>query len=84
MKLRVMPCNRPSLRSVGFLRSQVLLMPGSTHDSRIFTEGSVSGKLADGVYDGLLLGDSGYTWQAMADDALLSVISSRGRLRCVA
>ncbi|CAN7995719.1 unnamed protein product [Ixodes hexagonus] len=43
------------------IRNVVAKWPGSTHDSRIFTEGSLSGKLADGVYEGLLLGDSGYT-----------------------
>ncbi|CAN7949043.1 unnamed protein product [Ixodes pacificus] len=42
------------------IRNGVAEWPGSTHDSRIFTEGSLSGKLADGVYEGLL-GDSGYT-----------------------
>ncbi|CAN7939602.1 unnamed protein product, partial [Ixodes hexagonus] len=38
---------------------------GSTHDSRIFTESTLSSKLADGMYDGLLLGDSGYTCQPL-------------------
>ncbi|KAM7290826.1 putative nuclease HARBI1 [Ixodes scapularis] len=37
--------------------------PGSTHDSRVFTESTLPIKLADGVYDGLLLGDSSYTCQ---------------------
>lgn len=43
------------------IHNVVAKWPGSTHDSRILTEGSLLGKLADGVYDGLLLGDSDYT-----------------------
>lgn len=45
------------------IRNVVARWPGSTHDSRIFTESALSAKLANGTYDGLLLGDSGYSCQ---------------------
>ncbi|CAN7947570.1 unnamed protein product, partial [Ixodes hexagonus] len=48
---------------VATCRNVVARWPGSTHDSRIFTESTLSSKLTDGMYDGLLLGDSGYTCQ---------------------
>ncbi|KAM7298569.1 putative nuclease HARBI1 [Ixodes scapularis] len=45
------------------IRNVVARWPGSTHDSRIFTESTLAVKLASGEYDGLLLGDSGYSCQ---------------------
>lgn len=45
------------------IRNVVARWPGSTHDSRIFTESTLAVKLASGDYDGLLLGDSGYACQ---------------------
>ncbi|KAM7297953.1 putative nuclease HARBI1 [Ixodes scapularis] len=58
------------------IRNVVARWPGSTHDSRIFTESTLSVKLADGVYDGLLLGDSGYTCQPWLMTPFLSPSSA--------
>ncbi|KAM7313388.1 putative nuclease HARBI1 [Ixodes scapularis] len=58
------------------IRNVVARWPGSTHDSRIFTESTLSFKLADGVYDGLLLGDSGYTCQPWLMTPFLSPSSA--------
>ncbi|CAN7938270.1 unnamed protein product, partial [Ixodes hexagonus] len=58
------------------IRNVVARWPGSTHDSRIFTESTLSSKLADGMYDGLLLGDSGYTCQPWLMTAFLSPSSA--------
>ncbi|TKS65903.1 putative nuclease HARBI1 [Collichthys lucidus] len=37
--------------------------PGSVHDSRIYRESNLSARLQHGEFDGLLLGDRGYTCQ---------------------
>ncbi|KAM7296724.1 putative nuclease HARBI1 [Ixodes scapularis] len=58
------------------IRNVVARWPGSTHDSRIFTESTLSVKLADGIYDGLLLGDSGYTCQPWLMTPFLSPSSA--------
>ena len=58
------------------IRNVVARWPGSTHDSRIFTESTLPIKLADGVYDGLLLGDSGYTCQPWLMTPFLSPSSA--------
>ncbi|XP_042143616.1 putative nuclease HARBI1 [Ixodes scapularis] len=58
------------------IRTVVARWPGSTHDSRIFTESTLSVKLADGIYDGLLLGDSGYTCQPWLMTPFLSPSSA--------
>ncbi|KAM7313414.1 putative nuclease HARBI1 [Ixodes scapularis] len=49
---------------------------GSTHDSRIFTESTLPIKLADDVYDVLLLGASGYTCQPWLMTPFLSPSSA--------
>ncbi|XP_040068766.1 putative nuclease HARBI1 [Ixodes scapularis] len=58
------------------IRNVVAKWPRSTHDSRVFTEGSLSGKLANGVYEGLLLGDSGYTCKPWLMTPFLSLSSA--------
>ena len=46
--------------SDAFITNIVARWPGSTHDSRIFENSNLAGKLRDGVLDGIFLGDSGY------------------------
>ncbi|KAM7315742.1 putative nuclease HARBI1 [Ixodes scapularis] len=58
------------------IRNVVARWPGSTHDSRIFTESTLSVKLDDGVYDGLSLGDSGNTCQPWLMTPFLSPSSA--------
>ena len=50
--------------SDAFITNIVARWPGSTHDLRIFENGNIADKLRDGVLDGILLGDSGYTCRA--------------------
>ncbi|XP_040071348.1 putative nuclease HARBI1 [Ixodes scapularis] len=58
------------------IRNVVARWPGSTHDSRIFTESTLAVKLASGEYDGLLLGDSGYSCQPWLMTPFLSPSSA--------
>ena len=41
-------------------RDVVAKWPGSTHDSRIFTNSRICQRLMDGILKGILLGDAGY------------------------